>query len=247
MFSETAPKYSGHRSDLRRYQASTHEVKHQHSSSQSTDHSPTNNVHQTPHNVHTSASNTQTHPQILSDETLDQHTIHQAQLNQNPYHTHVILQNEIRSLQNGFSSLGVDVPFDLYQNEIGGCHAYNYGIESTPRHYFAADNSCNSQSQLHTPNAISTQPHSLSHGYSTQYLAPASTASNTIQSTEDNCTWSEISHGYDNNEQDVMGLGNELYGTGAQFQVYPHDVPPCFASVSQLEIDTMQGLLLPTT
>ncbi|TGO61455.1 hypothetical protein BCON_0027g00420 [Botryotinia convoluta] len=242
-----APKYSEHRSDLRRYQASTHGVKHQHSSSQSTNHSPINNVRQTPHNVHTTASNTQIHPQILSHETLDQHTIHQAQLTQNPYHTHVILQNEIRSLQNGFSSLGVDVPFDLYQNEIGGYHAYNDGIESTPRQYLTADNSYNSQSQLYTPNPISTQPHPLSHGYSTQYLAPASTASHTIQPTEDDCTWSEISHGYDNNEQDVMGSSNKLYGTGAQFQVSSHDVPRYFASVSQLEMDTMQGSLSPTT
>ncbi|KAF5868114.1 uncharacterized protein Bfra_007309 [Botrytis fragariae] len=242
-----APENSGHKSDLRRYHASTHRVKQQHSSSQSTDHSQINNVRQTPHDVHTTASNTQVHPQILSHETLNQHTIHQAQLTRNSYHTHVILQNEIRSLQNGFSSLGVDVPFDLYQNEIGGHHACNDGIESTPRQYFTADNPYNSQRQSYTPNQISTQPHPLSHGYSTQYLAPPSTASYTIQSTEDDCTWSETSHRYDNNEQDVVGLSNELYGTGAQFQVSSHDVPQYFASVSQLEMDTMQGSLSSTT
>ncbi|KAF7896945.1 uncharacterized protein EAF01_009348 [Botrytis porri] len=236
-----ASKYSGHRSDLRRYQASTHGVKHQHSSSQSTDHCPNNTVRQTPHHIHTTASNTQVHPQILSQETLDQHTIHQAQLTQNPYHTHVVLQNEIRSLQNGFSSLGVDVPFDLYQKEIGVYHAYNDGIESPPRQYFTADNPYNSQSQLYTPDPISTQPHPLSHGYSIQYLAPASTASHTIQPTRGDCTWSEISHEYDSNEQDVMGSSNELYGTGAQFQVFSHDIQQYLASVSQLEIDTMLG------
>lgn len=221
-------------------------VKQQYSSSQSIDHSPVDTVRQTPHNVHTTASNTQIHPQILSHETINQHTIHQAQLTQNPYHTHVILQNEIRTLQSGFSSLGVDVPFDLYRNEIGGYHTYSDGIEST-RQYFTAENPYNSQNQLYTPNPISTQPHPLSHRYSTQYLAPASTASHTIQPTEDDCTWSEISHGYDNNEQDVMDLSNELYGTGAQFQVSSHDVPQCFASVSQLETDTLQRSLPPTT
>ncbi|KAF7942324.1 hypothetical protein BELL_0021g00200 [Botrytis elliptica] len=242
-----APKYSGHRSDLRRYQASTHGVKQQHSSSQSIDHSSIDTVRQTPHSVHTTASNTQIDPQILNHETLNQHTIHQAQLTQNPYHTHVILQNEIRTLQNGFSSLGVDVPFDLYQSKIGGYHAYSDGIESTPRQCFTADNPYDPQSQSYTPNPNSTQPHPVSHGYSTQYLAPASTASHTIQPTEDECTWFEISHGHDNNEQDVMGSSNELYGTGAQFQVSSHDVPRCFASVSQLEIDTMEGSLSPAT
>ncbi|TGO19886.1 hypothetical protein BTUL_0002g01350 [Botrytis tulipae] len=242
-----APKYSGHRSDLRRYQASTHGVKQQHSSSQSIDNSSIDTVRQTSHNVHTTTSNTQIHPQVLSHETLNQHTIHQAQLTQNPYHTHVILQNEIRTLQNGFSSLGVDVPFDLYRNKIGGYHAYSDGIDSNPRQYFTADNSYNSQSQLYTPNPISTQPHPLSHGYSTQYLAPASTASHTIQPTEDDCTWSEISHEYDNKDQDVMGSSNELYGTGAQFQASSYDVPRYFASVSHLETDTMQGSLPCTT
>ncbi|TGO41730.1 hypothetical protein BHYA_0017g00400 [Botrytis hyacinthi] len=242
-----APKCSGHRSDLRRYQASTHGVKQQYSSSQSFDHSPIDTVRQTPHNVHTTTSNTQIYPQILSHETINQHTIHQAQLTQNPYHTHVILQNEIRTLQNGFSSLGVDIPFDLYQNIIGGYHAYRDGIESNPRQHFTADNPYNSQSQLYTPNPIATQPHPLSHGYSTQYLAPASTASHTIQPTEDDCTWPEISHEYENKDQDVMGSSNELYGTGVQFQVSSHDVPRCFASVSQLEKDTMQGSLPPTT
>ncbi|TEY81035.1 hypothetical protein BOTCAL_0035g00300 [Botryotinia calthae] len=242
-----APMYSGYRSDLRRDQASTHAVKHRHSSFQSTNHCPINDVRQRPHNVPTTASNTQIHPRILSHEALDQHTIHQAQLFQNPYHTHVILQNEIRSLQNGFSSLGVDVPFDLYQNEIGGYHAYNDGIENNPRQSFTADVSYNSHSQLYTPNSIPTQPHPLSHGYSTQYLVPASTASHTIQHTEDDCTWTKISHEDGNNEQDVMGSSNELYGTGAQFQVSSHDIPRYFASVYQLEIDTMQGSLSPTT
>ncbi|KAK6604014.1 hypothetical protein ACHAPC_003848 [Botrytis cinerea] len=242
-----APMYSGHRSDLRRDQASTHGVKHQYSSFQSTNHSPINDVRQRPHNVPTTTSNTQIHPQILSHEALSQHTIHQAQLFQNPYHTHVILQNEIRSLQNGFTSLGVDVPFDLYQNEIGGYHAYNDRIESTPPQYFTADISYNSHSQLYTPNSIPTQPHPLSHGDSTQYLAPASTAPHTTRPKEDDCTWTEISFEYDNNEQDVMGSSNELYGTGAQFQVSSHDIPQYFASVSQLEIDTTQGSLSPTT
>ncbi|KAF7939136.1 uncharacterized protein EAE97_007217 [Botrytis byssoidea] len=242
-----APKDSGNRSDLCRYQASTHGVKQQHASFQSIDHSPIDNVRQTSHNVHTTAPNTQVHPQLLSHENVNHHTIQQAQLSRNPYHTHVILQNKIRTLQNGFNSLGVDVPFDLYRNEIGGYHAESDGIESSPQQYFTADNSCNSQSQLYTPNPISTQAHSLFHGYSTQYLAPASTASHTIQPTEDDCTWSEISHEYDNKDQDVMGSSNELYGTGAQFQVSSYDVPRYFASVSHLETDTMQGSLPPTT
>ncbi|KAF7877290.1 hypothetical protein EAF04_000973 [Stromatinia cepivora] len=210
-----APKNSAHRGDPRREPARTRTVKNQCPSSQSTHSPPTHDTRLTSNNAHTT-SNTQNNPQTLNSQTLYQHTIDQAQLFQDHYHAHIIRQKEARSLQSSFYSLGVDIPSSFYQSKVSGVY----------------------QSQAYT--SIPEQTYEPTQAYSTQYLAPTSTTSCTMQPTDDNYQCTEIRDEYEISEQDVIDSRNDLNGIGGQFPVYAYQTSQHSASISQLEADIMQ-------
>lgn len=158
---------------------------------------------------------TQINPQPLNPQTLHQHTITEAHLSQNPYHEHIKQQNESRSLHDSFYSLEVEIPSDFYRDKISGIY------------------------QSHPYTSIPTQDFTPTQAYSTQYLAPETTTSYTIQPTDDGYTWAKPRDEYETNEEDVMDSSNELHGVGGQFPVYSYQTPRYSDSISQLEADMM--------
>lgn len=181
--------------------------------------------------AHATASNDQTNLQSLNSQALYEHTVSQARLSQDPYYAHMLRQNEMRSLQNSFSSLDLNIPTDLYQNKIIGDHAYNESFGNKPGPYFITGDPQNHQNSAGTAMPTQTDSRTLSdhpvsaQTYSNVYLAPETANSYPEQTIEDNYTCNGTRDEYDINEQGVMSSSNDLNGFGGQFPVYSYRTP----------------------